>query len=171
MGDMDARGKMSSAAADGSQGSSRQGTSRKGSGMKGSGMRLTVITPEEEFYDGMVESVVVRTLDGYIGFLENRAPACVLLHDEGSLQFREKNEKEMVRAFLNGGFAFVDEEVTIYTDSASWPEAADLDGESPEASEFHQAMAAGAELAKQSQKEKGARANPKKLRPDTEPRD
>ena len=102
------------------------GNDKKAAGTAGAGtggMRLTVITPEEEFYDGMVESVIVRTLDGYMGFLENRAPACVLLHDEGSLQFREKDAEQktdMVRAFLDGGFAFMDEELTIYTDQARW---------------------------------------------------
>ena len=90
----------------------------------GQGMHLTVITPDEEFYQGMVESVVVRTPDGYMGFMERRAPICVLLHDEGCLQFREKNEREVMRAVLSGGFAFVDDEVTIYTDFASWPEEA-----------------------------------------------
>lgn len=110
---------------------------------KAGGLRLTVITPEEAFYDGVVESVVVRTPDGSMGFLQNRSPACVLLHDEGSLQFREKDaevkgaepkraetksgapkraepKSDMVRAFLSGGFAFVDEAVTIYTDYARW---------------------------------------------------
>ena len=92
---------------------------------KDKGLRLTVITPNEEFYDGMVESVVVRTLDGYMGFLENRAPACVLLHDEGSLRFRRTEDgggSGMARAFLNGGFAFMDKELTIYTDQARWME-------------------------------------------------
>ena len=91
--------------------------------VKDKGMRLTVITPEEEFYNGTVESVIVRTLDGYMGFLENRAPACVLLHDEGSLQFREAGaapEKDMLRILLNGGFAFMDEDLTIYADQARW---------------------------------------------------
>ncbi len=90
---------------------------------KDKGMRLTVITPDEEFYNGMVESVILRTLDGYMGFLEKRAPVCVLLHDEGVLQFREADaasEKNMVRAFLKGGFAFMDEDMTIYTDQAQW---------------------------------------------------
>ena len=122
------------------------GNDRKAAGTAGAsagGMRLTVITPEEAFYDGVVESVVVRTPDGYMGFLPNRAPACVLLHDEGRLRFREQDaeqksvepkgaeaksgapksaepQSDMVRAFLDGGFAFVDEEVTIYTDQARW---------------------------------------------------
>ena len=92
---------------------------------KDKGMRLTVITPEEEFYNGIVESVIVRTLDGYMGFLENRAPVCVLLHDEGSLKFREagsSSEKDMVHVSLHGGFAFMDEDLTIYADQARWEE-------------------------------------------------
>ena len=127
------------------------------------GLRLTVITPEEEFYDGMVESVVVRTLDGYMGFLENRAPACVVLHDEGVLQFRAAGDtsRDMVKAFLNGGFAFMDEEMTIYTDYARWPETVDSGEKTAEAREFQRAMETGEKF----------RQMPKKLQPDTEPLD
>ena len=112
---------------------------------KTGGMRLTVITPNEEFYDGMVESVIIRTPDGYMGFLEKRAPVCVLLHDEGQLQFREagagvKGQEGMVRAMLSGGFAFMDEEMTIYTDCARWLAETEAEREKPEDVEFRMAM-------------------------------
>ena len=128
------------------------------------GLRLTVITPEEEFFDGMVESVVVRTLDGYMGFLENRASACVMLHDEGVLQFRRAGAEpgNMVKAILSGGFAFMDEEMTIYTDYARWPESADPAEAKAELSAFQQAMASG---------EKIMQERVRKLQPDTEPLD
>ena len=95
---------------------------------KRKGMYLSVITPEGEFYGGLVESIVVRTLDGYLGLQENRMPACILLHDEGSLRFREKDAEpgsEMIRLSLSGGIAFVDGEVTVYTDSAQIAEDAE----------------------------------------------
>ena len=133
-------------------------------GSETGGLRLTVITPEEEFFDGMVESVIVRTLDGYMGFLENRASACVMLHDEGVLQFRRAGAEsgDMVKAILSGGFAFMDEEMTIYTDYARWPESADPEEAKAELGAFRQAMANGEQMMQQ---------RLKKLQPDTEPLD
>lgn len=93
---------------------------------------VRVITPEEEFFSSPVESAVLRTAEGYMGFLPGRAPACVLLHDEGSIRFRLPGEKDFARAFLAGGFAFMDESLTIYTDKAAWQvegEPADLAAE------------------------------------------
>ena len=89
------------------------------------GIHLTVVTPEADFYDGTAESILVRTVDGYMGFLQGRSPICALLHDEGKLRFREPGSSDFVEAFLSGGFAFMDEpggELTIYTDNAHWPE-------------------------------------------------
>lgn len=89
------------------------------------GIHLTVVTPEEDFYDGMAESILIRTVDGYMGFLQGRSPVCALLHDEGKLRFREPGSSDFVEAFLSGGFAFMDEpggDMTIYTDSARWPD-------------------------------------------------
>lgn len=91
------------------------------------GIHLTVVTPEEDFYDGMAESILVRTVDGYMGFLQGRSPVCALLHDEGKLRFREPESSDFVEAFLSGGFAFMDElggDMTIYTDNARWPDEA-----------------------------------------------
>lgn len=95
---------------------------------KRKGMYLSVITPEGEFYEGFVESIVVRALDGYLGIQENRMPACILLHDEGELRFREQDAEpgsEMIHMRLSGGIAFVDGEVTVYTDQAEPAEDAE----------------------------------------------
>lgn len=93
--------------------------------MSGKGIHLTVVTPEENFYDGTAESILVRTVDGYMGFLHGRSSVCALLHQEGRLRFREPGGSDFVEAFLTGGFAFMDEtgdDMIIYTDSAHWPE-------------------------------------------------
>ena len=108
------------------------------------GIKLRVITPDALFYEGRVSSVIVKTVDGYMGFLRNRAPACMLLAQEGKLRFREipgqegtnrppalkKEEKEATgkkdkdddffEASIEGGFAYMKGNMTIYTDSARW---------------------------------------------------
>ena len=58
------------------------------------GFKLRVITPEALFYEGTADSVILETVDGFMGFLAGRAPACVLLAAEGKLRFREKKEED-----------------------------------------------------------------------------
>lgn len=120
------------------------------------GFKLRVITPEALFYEGTADSVILETVDGFMGFLAGRAPACVLLAAEGKLRFREKKEEDdsgkgkdtaeennmhkqgkvpseegFLEAYLEGGFAYMKEDLVIYTDKADWPltEEEEADGE------------------------------------------
>ena len=47
------------------------------------GMHLKVISPDRLLYEGMIDSLVVKTEDGYEGFLRGRAPCCKLLAAQG----------------------------------------------------------------------------------------
>lgn len=109
------------------------------------GIKLRVITPDALFYEGRVSSIIVKTVDGYMGFLRGRAPACVLLAEDGKLRFREipgqgdknrpqipqkeqsspagkkkEEEEPLIEARIEGGFAYMKGNMTIYTDSAKW---------------------------------------------------
>ena len=44
-----------------------------------SSVRLEIITPSKKFYQGDVELVIVRTLEGDEGFMKGHAWACKLL--------------------------------------------------------------------------------------------
>ncbi len=49
---------------------------------------LRIITPDGLFHEGAASSVMVKTVDGWLGLLPGRAPVCALLADDGCLQFR-----------------------------------------------------------------------------------
>ena len=54
-----------------------------------SSVRLEIITPSKKFYQGDVELVIVRTLEGDEGFMKGHAWACKLL-DIGEMWIQEK---------------------------------------------------------------------------------
>ena len=87
-------------------------------------IRLEVITPERLFYEGEVEMVIVRTLNGDEGFMANHAWACKLL-STGELWIQEKGEKDFRVAAIAGGYIDVQNQIVIFTDSAEWPEEID----------------------------------------------
>jgi F-type H+-transporting ATPase subunit epsilon len=88
--------------------------------------KLEVITPERLFYEGDVEMVIVRTLEGYEGFLANHSWACKLL-DTGKLRIKEAGAREFKLAAITGGFIDVKDRVVVFADAAEWPEEIDLE--------------------------------------------
>jgi F-type H+-transporting ATPase subunit epsilon len=87
-------------------------------------VRLNIVTPERLFYEGEVELVIVRTLTGDEGFMARHAWACKLL-DTGELWMKELGSRDYKVAAISGGYVDVKEEITIFTDSAEWPEEID----------------------------------------------
>ena len=87
---------------------------------------LEIITPERLFYEGEVEMVIVRTLEGYEGFLANHSWACKLL-GTGKLRIKEAGAKEFKAAAITGGFIDVKDRIVILTDAAEWPEEIDVE--------------------------------------------
>ena len=85
------------------------------------GFLLDVVTPEERFFSGEVESVVVKTLTGEEGFLANHIWACKIL-DAGEMRIRDKGSKEVRTAEISGGYIDVHGDIMIFTDSAEWKE-------------------------------------------------
>ena len=83
-------------------------------------MKLKVVTPDRSVYEGMVEGISVKTVDGYEGFLPGHSRLVTLL-DTGVLSIKEPggNKKE---AEINGGFIDVKDEVLVFTDQAEWLE-------------------------------------------------
>ena len=89
-------------------------------------IELEVITPEKLFYEGEVEIVIVRTLEGEEGFMANHSWSTKLL-DIGEIWIKEAESKDFKLAAISGGFVDVQGDVMIFTDSAEWPE--DIDPE------------------------------------------
>jgi F-type H+-transporting ATPase subunit epsilon len=91
-------------------------------------VKLEIITPSKVFYRGMVQMVIVRTLEGDEGFMAGHSWACKLL-DIGELWIQEENVShtdEWRVAAIAGGFIDVQDSIIIYTDAAEWSSEIDI---------------------------------------------
>ncbi len=86
----------------------------------GDGMRVRVICPDKTLFDGEAESVIIKTRDGYEGFLKGRATCFRLLPEEGEIKLRGSGEAEFQTIKAKGGFAHMDGTLTIYADHAEF---------------------------------------------------
>ena len=87
-------------------------------------LKLNIVTPNRNFYDGDANMVIVKTVDGEIGILPDHLPLVSIL-DIGMIDI--KNGSEEKSATINMGFIqVVNNEVSIFTDSAEWPDEIDI---------------------------------------------
>ena len=77
---------------------------------------LEIVTPEQQFYSGEVEIVIVPTVTGEEGFMAEHTWACKLLK-AGELRFREAGAKDLRHVSINGGFIDVRGGALVFTDS------------------------------------------------------
>ena len=77
---------------------------------------LEIVTPEQRFYSGEVEIVIVPTVTGEEGYMADHTWACKLLK-AGELRFREPGAKDLRRAKISGGFIDVRGDALVFTDS------------------------------------------------------
>lgn len=79
---------------------------------------LEIVTPDQIFYNGSAEMIIVRTTEGDRGILKNHRPLVAGL-STGTLRIKKDgNYKE---ANISGGFMNVDKEkIVIVTESAQW---------------------------------------------------
>ena len=79
-------------------------------------LHCSVITPEQQVYEGDVDMVVIPAHDGEIGILVDRAP---LLCKLGAGQMRVRHGTDEQRWFIDTGFAqVIDNTVIILTQEA-----------------------------------------------------
>ncbi|MDR0886424.1 MAG: ATP synthase F1 subunit epsilon [Clostridiales Family XIII bacterium] len=86
---------------------------------------LEIVTPNQLFYSGEVEMVIVETVTGQEGFMAGHSWATKLLKS-GVCYIREKGEKELRTIALSDGFIDVKKTVLIYADAAEWAEEIDI---------------------------------------------
>lgn len=87
---------------------------------------IEIITPDKVFLQEDIERIVVRTVDGDIGILNNHAPLITSLEiGRMKIYFDDNNIKEST---VNGGVLMVEnKKAIILTDSAEWIEEIDRD--------------------------------------------
>lgn len=89
----------------------------------GKGFAVKIVSPEKTIFDGICESVTVKTTDGYEGFLRGRAACCKLLAEDGRIKLRKKDESSLTELTTQGGFLYMNDTMLIYTDKAERNEA------------------------------------------------
>lgn len=87
--------------------------------------RLEVITPERVFYEGDVEMLMLKTVDGYEGYMAGHNWQVKLL-ETGEMKIRLPGKKYL-RAAATGGYIDVAEHILVYVDAAEWPEEIDVE--------------------------------------------
>lgn len=86
---------------------------------------LEIVTPDRKFFEGEVERIVVRTIQGDLGILKNHMHTVSPL-DIGVVKIKQKGQYR--EAACAGGFIQIkDEKTTIITDAAEWPEEVDVE--------------------------------------------
>jgi F-type H+-transporting ATPase subunit epsilon len=86
--------------------------------------QCSVVTPEKEVFEGAVTQVVVPAHDGEMGFLVNRAPILVQV-GEGRLKITPENGGSRQLAVAGGFAQMKDNQLTVLTDKAEDPAAAE----------------------------------------------
>ena len=82
--------------------------------------KLHITTPERDFFNGEVESVVLTSTDGELGVLAGHMPTVVALN---ASPIKIKIGGEWREAALSGGFAEIEgNRVYVLADTAEWPE-------------------------------------------------
>lgn len=83
-------------------------------------VRLLIDTPEREFFNEDVESVVLTSTDGELGVLAGHMPTVVALN-AAPIKFMRGGAWRA--AALSGGFAEIENDrILVLADTAEWPE-------------------------------------------------
>ncbi len=85
-----------------------------------SSFHLEIVTPERKFFEGDVETVIVKTPEGEMGILKDHEPAVVTI-DTGIIRILVDGQWK--EAAVTQGFMEVTHQKTIaLVDTAEWPE-------------------------------------------------
>lgn len=87
---------------------------------------VEIVTPDKLFYEGDIESVLVRTFSGDKEYMADHAWETRLLVP-GKLKIRESGKKEMKLGAASFGYVDVKDKVIIYLDAVEWPDEIDME--------------------------------------------
>ncbi len=88
-------------------------------------IHVNVVTPDGKVYDGDVDMVIVRTIEGELGILPKHIPLVAPL-TIGVVRLKKGNAEEKIA--VSGGFVEVrPDQVTILAEAAELPSAIDVD--------------------------------------------
>ena len=85
---------------------------------------LTILTPEQEFYNGRAEMLILPAPDGEVGILPNHQP---MIFSISAGELRIKIDGKWRNAACSAGFVTVlKDEVLAVLQTAEWPEEIDI---------------------------------------------
>lgn len=79
--------------------------------------KLSIVTPEQIFYDDEIDSLVAPGTEGYLGVLSNHAPLITSLKP-GRIEFRDKEAKAHVVSISKGFLEVSANTASILCDAA-----------------------------------------------------
>lgn len=85
---------------------------------------LEIVTPDRLFFEGEVERVIARGIEGDLAVLKNRAPIVTPL-SIGKIHIK-KDGKESIATCSSGYIKVTNEKTVIITDACEWPEEIDV---------------------------------------------
>ncbi|WP_446898311.1 F0F1 ATP synthase subunit epsilon [Clostridium sp. LBM24168] len=89
-------------------------------------LKLTILTPERDFYSGEVVEVITDSVDGKIAILPDHMPLITVLRPADTEITQEDGKK--LKAFTSTGVLEVkDNELKILCDDCEWPEEIDIE--------------------------------------------
>ena len=85
---------------------------------------LKVVTPDKLFFEGEIDMLVARTIEGDVGILLNHSPLVTIL-DIGRLVIKDGDERKI--AACAGGYIDVrNNNITVVSDDCEWEDEIDI---------------------------------------------
>lgn len=88
--------------------------------------RLSIVTPQEVFYDADIRSLVAPGKDGYLGVLSNHAPLITALKP-GKIEFRDAGDELHVLAVTDGFLEVSNNRATVLAQAVEDAREIDLE--------------------------------------------
>lgn len=85
---------------------------------------LKVVTPDKLFFEGEIDMLVARTIEGDVGIFLNHSPLVTIL-DIGRLVIKDGDERKI--AACAGGYIDVrNNNITVVSDACEWEDEIDI---------------------------------------------
>jgi F-type H+-transporting ATPase subunit epsilon len=89
--------------------------------------KLKIISPDRVFFEGEVEELVLKGIEGEFAILPNHMPMTTVL-GIGNIGIYTNNKKDIRHGVIHGGFATIfPYETVILANATEWPEEIDLE--------------------------------------------
>lgn len=87
-------------------------------------IHLDIVTPDRSFFNEDIDSIIVRGIEGDLAILKGRTPIVTPLKI-GKIRIFQ-NGTERVASVTEGYVSAIDDNITIVTDAAEWPDEIDI---------------------------------------------